>query len=134
MIVIVGIYKITNKINNKVYIGQSVNLDARKYDHFERPESKHMHGVIDKEIRNCGKENFDWEILIECSQEELNYYEKYFIERYNSTDPNYGYNVREGGSPLDNGQSRKIIDINSLEVFDSTSDCARKIMVVKATL
>ena len=80
----IGIYKITNKINNKIYIGQSINLNRRKYDHFDR-EIQNFHGIIDKEIREIGKENFSWEIIKECDKEELNYYENYYIDLYDSS-------------------------------------------------
>lgn len=64
----IGIYMITNKINNKKYIGQSVNIKRRKSEHF----SKKCNMVISKSIFKHGKDNFDFTILKECEKAELN--------------------------------------------------------------
>lgn len=56
----VCVYKITNKINQKVYIGQTNNYKVRKIQH-ESGYSKSS--SIDKAIQKYGKQNFEWEIL-----------------------------------------------------------------------
>lgn len=125
----IGIYKITNKINNKIYIGQSINLNRRKYDHFDR-EIQNFHGIIDKEIREIGKENFSWEIIKECDKEELNYYENYYIDLYDSSNPEKGYNIRQiNTNSFDNNQGKKIIEINSLKIYESISSCSRELNI-----
>lgn len=86
----IGIYKITNKINNKVYIGQSVHIERRWSEHcFPSKES-----VIAKAIKEYGKENFLFEIIEECNVEELDAREKYWIQYYDCMVPN-GYNVAD---------------------------------------
>jgi len=132
----IGIYKITNILNNKVYIGQSINIESRIKDHFEKnySDEKHIHGILDKEIRAIGKDNFIWEILIECSKEELNDYEKYFIQEYNSTDLNYGYNLKGGSSSTGNNQEKKVINTKTLEIYNSTEECAKQLNISQGDL
>lgn len=86
-----GIYKIINKTNGKVYIGQSTNIPQRISDHFAILRSG---GHISKGMQvdwNSGHA-FEWEV-IEATQE-LGNRESYWIRRCNSTDPDIGYNAR----------------------------------------
>lgn len=86
----VGIYKITNKINNKIYIGQSVRIEIRFQEHCYPSANK----VIDKAIKKYGKENFSFDVIEECSVADLNEREQYWMNYYNSWSP-YGYNITE---------------------------------------
>ena len=86
----IGIYKITNKINGKVYIGQSIHIERRWKEHCRQSTNS----VISDAIKQYGKENFIFEVIEECNQEELNEKEEYYIQLYNSIVPN-GYNVTE---------------------------------------
>ena len=93
-----GIYKIQNKIDGKAYIGQSINIERRWKEH-----KKCIYGIsegynypIYKAIRLYGLENFDWEIIEECSKEELDDKEKFYIKEYNCVIP-FGYNQTFGG-------------------------------------
>ena len=94
----IGIYKYQNKLNNKVYIGQSVNIENRYkqhlYDAINRPEET----GIDLAIAKYGIENFDFQILEECPQDKLDEREIYWIDFYDSY--NNGYNRTIGGSSL----------------------------------
>lgn len=85
-----GIYKIENLLTRKVYIGQSIHIETRWQEHC-RPSSD---SVIGRAIRKYGKENFSFEILKECKEEDLNIMEEYYIQLYNSVVPN-GYNIEE---------------------------------------
>lgn len=92
------IYKVTNKINGKVYIGQTIrSLKARKQNHVWNALNKKNNYRFHNAIRKYGSENFTWEILIEGtgSQETLNELEKHFICLYNSFEK--GYNLTLGG-------------------------------------
>lgn len=89
----IGIYKITNKINGKIYIEQSIHIERRWKEHCRQSTNS----VISDAIKQYGKENFIFEVVEECSQEELNEKEAYYIELYNSIIPN-GYNVLEKNS------------------------------------
>lgn len=101
-----GIYKITNLINNKIYIGQAVDIRVRfktheKYDTPEKfngsltfEQQKNM--PIHQAIMKYGLENFFFEIIEECAENELDEKEKYWINFYNCKVPN-GYNIKDGG-------------------------------------
>ena len=83
----VGIYKFINKINGKLYIGQSKNLNCRKKQHFKNafnPNNRDYDCLFHRAIRKYGIDNFDFQILEECSIEELNDREIYWIEKYDS--------------------------------------------------
>ena len=89
----IGIYKITNKINKKVYIGQSININARWKEHLNNAQTKD--NVIYKAMRKYGIENFVFEIVELCSEYLLDEREKYWIQYYDSY--NNGYNMSLGG-------------------------------------
>lgn len=89
----IGIYKIENKINQHVYIGQSNNIETRWKQH--RANIKNGTQTIYKAIRKYGLNNFDFSVLEECSLSELNEREKYWINFYNSYEN--GYNENLGG-------------------------------------
>lgn len=84
----IGIYKIENVLNHKIYIGQSVHIEKRWQEHC-RPSTM---SVIGTAIKKYGKENFSFQILEECDVEKLDERENYYIDFYNSLTPN-GYNI-----------------------------------------
>lgn len=86
----IGIYKITNKNDGKVYIGQASNIERRISEHKQARQQ-----TIDNYINCLGVENFSFEILEECSIEELDVKEQEYIEKYDSQ--NNGYNIQQGG-------------------------------------
>ena len=87
----IGIYKITNKINTKSYIGQSIHIQERWNEHL----SKQSNSLISLALKKYGISNFSFEILEECNQEELNEKEMYWIKYYNTFKD--GYNLTLGG-------------------------------------
>ena len=95
----IGIYKFTNKFNRKVYIGQAVNIERRRKAHlYEALKNKDNNkNYFHNAIRKHGLENFDFEVLIECPKENLNYWEAFYIKYYCANIHNYGYNETEGG-------------------------------------
>lgn len=93
----IGIYCFHNKVNNKRYIGQSVNIERRYRDHLNRCYNNSCeYSYLHKAINKYGIENFDFSILEICSNIELNIKEQYWISYYNSVRP-YGYNLTYGG-------------------------------------
>lgn len=86
------IYKITNLINNKIYIGLSTRPVEESTDYYGS-------GIQIKEaIQKYGKDNFTKEILyIGKTIQDISNAEKRFISEYNSTDNNIGYNILDGG-------------------------------------
>lgn len=85
----IGIYKITNKINGKFYIGQSVDIKRRFMEH-RTPHGKMT--SIKLAIKKYGKENFLFEVIEECSVEDLDAREIFWIENLKPQ-----YNRDEGG-------------------------------------
>lgn len=88
----IGIYKITNLINNKSYIGQSINIEGRFVSH---KKNKRSSLELQKDIISYGIENFSFDIIEECKLEELNEKETFWINYYDSY--NFGYNKTKGG-------------------------------------
>lgn len=92
------IYKITNNVDGKVYIGQTINYSKRKRSHISHlKDNKHHNEHLQRAWNKYGKENFSFEIIEECKTSELDKKEKYFIDLYNATDSSYGYNLVDGG-------------------------------------
>jgi group I intron endonuclease len=93
-----GIYIIKNIINNKVYIGQSVDIYHRWIQHKADLRNEHHHNEhLQRAWNKYGEKNFEFAVLIECSESELNSLEKSFIVDYKSNDGHYGYNLTIGG-------------------------------------
>lgn len=93
-----AIYKITNKINQKIYIGQSLHPEKRWWEHCQRAITQTDSYPIHLAIFKYGKENFSFEILEWTENYDIR--EKELIKEFNSLSPN-GYNLIEGGhSPI----------------------------------
>ena len=90
------IYKATNKINGKVYIGQTRGtLLARKSQHLKRAKSGYKTKFYNA-IRKYGEDSFEWDIICEAyDKNTLNDLETFFIGAYDSI--NSGYNMVDGG-------------------------------------
>lgn len=93
------IYKATNIVNNKVYIGQTiVSFNERVYEHTRRALKNKDSIYFHRAIKKYGKNNFIFEEIDKCeSFDELNYFEKYWIKFYRSNNKKYGYNLTSGG-------------------------------------
>lgn len=92
---ICGIYKITNKLDCRIYIGQSVDIKTRWSAH--RCKNRASICYISNAIDAHGLDNFEFEIIEECDRDRLNDREIYWINLLNSLYPN-GYNLTAGGS------------------------------------
>ena len=90
-----GIYKITNLVNGMPYIGQSRNIRLRWNSHKKGRERDHNY-YIHNAIAKYGIDSFSFEILEECSIDQLNELECKYIVAFNSLNPN-GYNLDLGG-------------------------------------
>ena len=91
------IYKITNKINQKIYIGfTKLTIEERWKNHIRKAKvfpNRYLYNAM-----NCyGYENFIIEEIENCDNNILREREIYWIAYYNSTDPNIGYNLTKGG-------------------------------------
>lgn len=93
------IYKLTNTINNKIYIGQTTadREYKRQYEHKMMIDGcRYLNFAINK----YGWESFNYETLYkgDCTIDELNDLETKFIEEYQSTNSEIGYNICLGGN------------------------------------
>ena len=121
----IGIYKITNKLNGKSYVGQSVDIVHRWYQHKTGGEL-----AIGKAIQKYGVDNFIFEIIEECNVNMLDEREKYWILKLNTLSPN-GYNLKlaESTRGEDNGcalltqkQVEKLREIYNSKKYNSTKE------------
>lgn len=88
------IYKIKNKINNKLYIGQTVDYKRRLWEHCRSEKSTPLYNSIKK----YGFENFEFSIIDTATTiDELNEKEILYINKYNTRDKSVGYNIEYGG-------------------------------------
>lgn len=92
-----GIYKITNLINGKVYIGQSCQIQKRWSIHKWNAKNNENQAHLYLAMRKYGIENFSFEVIEYCSRDSLNDREIYWIQYYNSTNSKKGYNILYGG-------------------------------------
>lgn len=131
----IGIYKITNLINKKSYIGQSVHIHRRWYEH----KKSSSHSAISSAIKKYGEENFSFEILEKCTIEELNEKEQYWIQYYNTITPN-GYNIAEDTQSIHtvykSTDKQMILNIiNDIKTSNATfTDIAERYNISKSTI
>jgi group I intron endonuclease len=93
------IYCITNKINNKVYIGKTMSKPQYRWNrHIKDATSMKSHAYFHNALRKYGVDNFIFEIIDSAlSKEDLNELEKYYISLADSRNSKYGYNLHRGG-------------------------------------
>lgn len=121
------IYIIRNRINDKVYIGQSINAAERFIQHC-KPSVIKDNLAIDKAIQKYGANNF-WYEIIEEQIENYNEREKYWIDYYISLVPN-GYNIMAGGEDPPVHYSIE----HPLSVFDGIEEVHRIKQELKDTM
>jgi group I intron endonuclease len=95
------IYKVTNLVNNKVYIGKTVySLEHRKKQHISDAKANRYNMLLHRAIMKYGEDNFCWEILDKVMFSDLLMdLEKFYIKKYKSRFPN-GYNLTDGGEGI----------------------------------
>lgn len=102
-----GIYKITNNINKKCYIGLSINIENRWKQHHNRyanKNDKEYEKTLYRAFRKYGIENFTFEVIEQCPEDNLKEREIYWIAYYDSYAN--GYNETIGGDALCIGGER----------------------------
>lgn len=153
------IYKITNKTNGKVYIGQTTRKIKDRYGAkgiqsvVRKSKNEHLKGSIKK----YGYDVFELieEFDVAYSKEELDKKEIYYINKYNSTNRLYGYNKKEGGSSgkhleetktkqsrnmmgryanENNPRATKVICLNTKEIFDTLKQAGEKYNIQKGNI
>jgi group I intron endonuclease len=101
------IYKITNLITNKIYIGQTIGKLKTRWNGHKNKFGKKNH--IRNSIAKYGAENFTIEEIDRAENiEELNEKEVYWIDFYDARNPEKGYNIREGGANKTHREDSKL--------------------------
>lgn len=114
------LYKITNLINGKIYIGQTIHPKKRWWEHKQRAKTHYDNYPLHLAIDKYGEDNFKFEII----EESINYNEREteLIKQYNSLCPN-GYNVTQGGpSPVFYGEDHPRNTISNENVLNIIKD------------
>lgn len=124
------IYKVTNLINNKLYIGQTKHsLLHRKNQHFRETKSKKDDMYFHRALNKYGFNNFKWEIIDQAtSVEELNQKEIYYIQLYDSTNRINGYNRKLGGEQGLCSEETKILIGKSTKERWKNPETAKKML------
>lgn len=104
---ITGVYRIVNSKNGKSYIGFSNDIEKRISDHKSRTysEGKEYDKTLYRAIRKYGWESFEYEVLLECSVEDLAKEEIRLISEYDTF--HNGYNETPGGEGVRNNQGEQ---------------------------
>ncbi len=93
-----GIYGIRNMVNGKWYVGQSIDLDRRRYNHFSSLNgNRHENEYLQYAFIKYGEDKFEFHILEEVLEDMLDIREKSWIAYYKSNQRKFGYNLDDGG-------------------------------------
>ena len=108
------IYKIENDINDKVYVGQTIQgIKIRYLQHLDKARDINDHTRLHSAMRELGTEHFCCTLLEECNELDLDSREKYWINYFDSY--NNGYNMTSGGN---GGSIYQIDDAKVVRMWD----------------
>lgn len=111
------LYKITNIVNSKIYIGQTNNPNLRWSQHKSNAKYNRGNQVITRAITKYGENNFDFEVIASClTKENADLSEQDVILQYDCLNHLKGYNVAAGGNTT----------VKTKEVLQKISDGLKK--------
>lgn len=131
------IYCITNKLNCKQYVGQTLrSVDIRFNCHLSEAKNNYDIYPLHRAMRKYGRNGFNVDTIktVSCTskkelQKKLNYFEKFYIKEFNTYNPN-GYNLTIGGDTSGYCRGKEVVKVdrfgNILETFESGADACRK--------
>ena len=122
------IYKVTNNINKKIYIGQTIQDENIRWNHHMREALNGSDTKFHRALRKYGKDGFIWEVIEEVDNDKLNEREIYWISYYNSY--KQGYNSTTGGD-LPPRNDIKIICLETNIVYSSCAEANRQTNINK---
>ena len=105
------IYKIENKQNGKIYIGKTVNTIRERWLEHVEEANKGDNSLLHKAIRKYGENGFYVDFIEQCSNDELNIKEIYYIALFQSHMGQYGYNMTLGGEGAMKYSDKDILDL-----------------------
>lgn len=95
---VTGIYCIENNITGKKYYGQSVDVYKRLYNHkYMLRHSKHPNEHLQSSWTEYGESSFDFYVVSTCDVADLDKSEEFYINKHETLNPRYGYNMTSGG-------------------------------------
>lgn len=95
----IGIYSFKNIVNDKRYIGQSINIESRYTTHLnlaQKEDNEVFNKVLYQAFRKYGLENFEFEVLEEVDRDLLDEREIFWVDKFDTF--KNGYNVTKGGA------------------------------------
>lgn len=112
------IYKITNKVNNKTYIGRTKDYNRRVKDHkniaFNHSiKNQKYNRPLYVDIREYGLDSFTFEVLETTTKPKER--ELYYIDKFNSMDKQFGYNLINGDIGDNNVVPNRVYDIEKVD-------------------
>lgn len=113
------IYRILNKINNKVYIGSTIDSERREIEHFSQLESGvHINIHLQRAYSKYGKDAFMFDVIESDLQDgELIKKEQHYINLFNSSNESFGYNISKYANRPDGRKYIKIYTVNLRNVI-----------------
>lgn len=112
-----GIYKITNKLNNKSYIGKASDLELRKEQHFEALQHSNKSWYPEAREESNSIDDFTFEVLQYCEEKELDAIEEYWVRKFDTY--NNGYNKTEDGQFF-TASKPKLVFIDKTMYYNNT--------------
>ena len=113
-----GIYKIKCIPSNKIYIGQSIDVNSRLNTHLnDLKNNTHCNTEMQNDFNTYGAVNFEFKVIASCEPEVLNCLEKYYIQKY--YDLNRSYNMKAGGAKNRQENLLTIDEYKKIEEFKS---------------
>ena len=107
---IYSIYRLTNTVNGKVYIGKTVQEPEKRWRQHCNAAKRGSTYPLYNAIRKHGEHNFKFEVILQVFDEQhLNHYEILLIEQHQShilNGKNLGYNATAGGDGVDSATAK----------------------------
>lgn len=127
------LYRITNCLNNKVYIGQSDNANRRWAYHKNQATKKKPAQYINRAMKKYGIDNFQFEVIATClTQEDADEIEVLLIQQYDSRNNENGYNIKSGGDTWDDKTRQYIAEKIKQHYQNNPADRERVSVQMKA--
>lgn len=127
------IYKVTNLITGKSYIGQTTNFRKRFSDYKNIHKKDNLTQPIAIDVRHYGTDNFTIEIIKLCNSEELSKYEKKYIKKFKTDNPEYGFNIFSNiNSSQNNADSRRKKSLSHIGLKESSNTKRKKSNIILA--